>query len=95
MSIHLPPQGVTQRPDDDINSGSCSSSSDEDEDQNDPKTWNDWVSDSQENRECHSLFEVKKLPSVAKAVEYDEQTHGFNVDRVSGNLGQHIPSFFS
>ena len=90
MSIRLHPQDVIQRPEDDLDSGSCLSSSDEDEDQNDPKTWDDWVSDSQELRECCSLFEDKKLPSVAKAVEYDEQTHGFNLDRVSSKLGKYL-----
>lgn len=87
MSIRLPPQDVIQGPEDDIDSGSCLSSSEEDEDQNDPKTWDDWVSDSQENRECCSLFEDKKLASVANVIEYDEQTHGFNLDRVSRKLG--------
>jgi len=92
MSIRLHLQDTTQRPEDDIDSGSCLSSSDEDEDQNDPKTWDDWVSDSQENRECCSLFEDKKLASAAKAIEYDEQTHGFNLDRVSSKLGESILS---
>lgn len=90
MSIHLPPQDVIQGPEDDIDSGSCLSSSDEDEDQNDPKTWDDWVSDSQENRGCYSLFEDKKLASVAKAIEHDEQTHKFNVDRVSSKFGERL-----
>ena len=90
MSIRLHPQDVIQGPEDDIGSGSCSSSSDEDEDQNDPKTWDDWVSDSQENRECYSLFEDKKLASFPKAVEYDEQTHGFNLDHVTNKLGGSI-----
>ena len=90
MSIRLHPQDVIQGPEDDIDSGSCLSSSDEDEDQNDPKTWDDWVSDSQGNRECYSLFEDKKLASVAKAVEYDDKTHGFNLDRVSSKLGEPI-----
>ena len=88
MSIHLPPQDVIQGPEDDVDFVSCLSSSEEDEDQNDPKTWDDWVSDSQENRECYSLFEDKKLASVAKAIEYDEQTYGFNLDRVSNKLGE-------
>jgi hypothetical protein len=88
MSIRLHPQDVIQGPGDDVDSGSCLSSSNEDEDQNDPKTWDDWVSDSQENRECYSFFEDKKLASVAKAIEYDEQTHGFNLDRVSSKLGE-------
>jgi len=90
MSIRLHPQDVIQGPEDDIDSGSCLSSSNEDEDQNDPKTWDDWVSDSQGDRECYSLFEDKKLASVAKAVEYDEQTYGFNLDRVSSMLGEPI-----
>ena len=85
MSIRLHPQDV---PEDDDNLGSCLSSSDDDEDQNDPKTWDDWVSDSQESRDCYSLFEDKKLPSAAKAIEYDEQTHGFSLDRVSSKFGE-------
>lgn len=92
MSIRLHPQDVIQDPEGDDDSGSCFSSSDEDEDQNDPKTWDDWVSDSQENRECYSLFEDKKLASVTKAIEYDEQTHKFNLDRVSGGLGESTSS---
>lgn len=88
MGIRLHPQDIIEGPQDDIDSGSCLSSSDEDEDQNDPKTWNDWISDSQENSVCYSLFDDKKLASVAKAIEYDEQTHGFNLDRVSGELGE-------
>lgn len=91
MSVRFSPQDVIQRPSDDIESGSCSSSSDEDEDQNDPETWGGWVSDSGENRECRSLFEEKKLSSVAKAIEYDELTHGFNLDRVSEKLGETPP----
>lgn len=90
MSIHLPPQDVIQGSEDDIDSGSCVSSSDEDEDQDDPKTWDDWVSDSQENKECYSLFEDKKLSSVQSALEYDEQTHGFNLDRISSKLGDAV-----
>jgi len=87
MSLRFHSQDIIHGPDD-IDSESCLSSSDEDEDQNDPKTWDDWVSDSQENRECCSLFEDKKLASVAKVIEYDEQTHRFNLDRVSGKLGE-------
>ena len=85
MSIRFHPQDVIQEPEDNVDSGSCLSSS-EDEDQNDPKTWDDWISDSQESRECYSFFEDKKLASAAKAAEYDEQTHGFNLDRVSSKL---------
>ena len=93
MSIHLPPQSVIQEHKDDTDSESClSSSSDEDEDQNDPRTWDNWVSDSQENKECYSLFEDKKFFSVQKTLEYDEQTHGFSLDRVSSTLGKVIPS---
>jgi protein arginine N-methyltransferase 3 len=88
MSIRLHPQDVLE---DDDNLGTCLSSSDDDEDQNDPKTWDDWVSDSQESRDCYSLFEDKKLPSAAKAIEYDEQTHGFSLDRVSSKLGESAP----
>lgn len=94
MSIRLHPQDVIQGPEDEIDSGTCLSSSDEDEDQNDPKTWDDWVSDPQENRESFSLFEDKRLASAAKAIEYDEQTHGFNLDRVSSKLSESIPSSF-
>lgn len=92
MSIHLPPQDVIRGPEGDIDSGSCLSSSDEDEDQNDPKTWDDWASDPQEKKECYSLFEEKKLPSVVKALEYDDQMHGFNMDRVSSKLGNVTPN---
>lgn len=88
MSIRLHPQDVIQAPSDEIDSGPELSSSDEDEDQNDPKTWDDWVSDSPENRECYSLFEDKKLSSVARAVEYDEETHGFNLNKISSKLGE-------
>ena len=86
MSIRLSPQDVIQGPDADANPGPCLSSSDDDEDQNDPRTWDDWISDSQENRECYSLFDDKKLASVVKAVEHDEQTHAFNLDRLSSKL---------
>jgi len=92
MSIRIHRQDVIQGPEDDIDSGSCLSSSDEDEDQNDPKTWDDWISDSQENRACYSLFEDKKLASVLKTIDYDEQTHKFNLDRVSNKLGEPTPS---
>ena len=91
MSIHLSPRDVIQGPGD-IDSGSNLSSSDEDEDQNDPRTWDDWVSDSQDNRECYSLFEDKKLSSVAKALEYDDQRYRFNLNRVSSKLGTVISS---
>jgi protein arginine N-methyltransferase 3 len=81
MSVHLPP-----RPDvaaDDSSENDSLSSSEEDEEE---ETWDDWVSDSLEQRICKSLFEEKFLSSVEEALAYDKETHGFDLNALSSKL---------
>ena len=86
MSIRLPaPQNIPD-PDELLESGSsCSESSDEEEED---QTWDDWVSDSEAQRECPSLFEDKTLPSAEEALRYDSETHGFSLNSVCSKLGK-------
>ena len=56
---------------------SSNSSSDIDDDQ-----WNDWISDSNAEQECKSLFDDKQFPSVQAAAAYDKEIHHFVLDDV-------------
>lgn len=51
------------------------------------ETWSDWVSDSMSKQPCQSLFEDKTLPSVSEALEYDKNTHGFDLNALCSKLG--------
>ncbi|KAJ7874239.1 protein arginine N-methyltransferase [Mycena olivaceomarginata] len=75
MSVRLPPR--TTIPEDDSGSEEGTVSSEEDDEE---ETWDDWVSDSMQQRSCRSLFEDKVLPSVEEALAYDKETHGFDLD---------------
>ncbi|KAA1472227.1 S-adenosyl-L-methionine-dependent methyltransferase [Dentipellis sp. KUC8613] len=48
------------------------------------ETWSDWVSDSAQK--CQSLFEPKTFPSVADALAFDRDTHGFDLEAVCKRL---------
>ncbi|KAJ7119821.1 protein arginine N-methyltransferase [Mycena epipterygia] len=80
MSVHLPPRSSI--PEDDSDDGTLSSVEDEEEEE----TWDDWVSDSMEQRPCRSLFDGKVLPSVEAAIAYDKNTHGFDLDAFCAGL---------
>jgi protein arginine N-methyltransferase 3 len=86
MSVRLPPR--TTIPEDDSGSEEGTVSSEEDDEE---ETWDDWVSDSMQQRSCRSLFEDKVLPSVEEALAYDKETHGFDLDahcaRLCGSIG--------
>ncbi|KAH9480672.1 Ribosomal protein arginine N-methyltransferase rmt3 [Psilocybe cubensis] len=83
MSLHLPPPACVADIVNDSDSDSVSSSDSEDE--ND-QTWDDWVSDSNEQQETKSLFDETVLPSVERALAYDSETHHFNLDDFCKNL---------
>ncbi|PCH40423.1 arginine N-methyltransferase 3 [Wolfiporia cocos MD-104 SS10] len=64
-------------------SGSDRSSSTDDADE----TWDDWVSDSMENRPCKSLFEQDKtFTTVAEAVNHDKLVYGIDLDDLCARL---------
>ncbi|KAJ7166306.1 protein arginine N-methyltransferase [Mycena crocata] len=76
MSVRLPPHSSIPE-DDSSDDGSTSSTGDNEEEE---ETWDDWVSDSMEQRPCRSLFEEKVLPSVEETLVYDRETHGFDLN---------------
>ncbi|KAJ7618910.1 protein arginine N-methyltransferase [Mycena polygramma] len=82
MSVHLLGRSNVPEDDSDSEEGTVSSTEDNDEEE----TWDDWVSDSMEQRPCRSLFEDKMLPSVEEALAYDKKTHGFDLDGLCGRL---------
>ena len=86
MSIRLPRPQTIPDPEETIESGSSSSESEGDEDQN----WDDWVSDSNEQQECRSLFDEAVLPSVEAAVKHDISTHSFDINEFSSKLGTSV-----
>lgn len=79
MSLHFSAQDVV------INtpeSGSSQSSEDEQD-----LTWEDWVSDSLENRPCKSLFDQdKEFPSVTESLNHDKLAHGVDLDAICSKL---------
>ncbi|KAJ7712993.1 protein arginine N-methyltransferase [Mycena metata] len=81
MSVRLPPRSTIPEEDSGSEEGSLSSSEDDEE-----ETWDDWVSDSMEQRPCKSLFEDKVLPSVQEALAYDKASHGFDLDALCSEL---------
>ncbi|KAF8194371.1 arginine N-methyltransferase 3 [Mycena galopus ATCC 62051] len=76
MSVRLPPRSTI--PEDE--SGSEEGTGSGEEETEEEETWDDWVSDSMQQRPCRSLFEDKVLPSMEAAVAYDKETHGFDLD---------------
>jgi len=44
--------------------------------------WNDWISDSNTEQECKSLFDDKHFPSVQAAAAYDKENHHFVLNDV-------------
>ncbi|KAJ6554983.1 protein arginine N-methyltransferase [Mycena vulgaris] len=81
MSVHLPPPSSIPE-DDRSEDGTLSSAEDDDAEE----TWDDWVSDSMQQRPCRSLFDEKDLPSVEDALVYDKDTHGFDLDAFCARL---------
>ncbi|KAJ6453197.1 protein arginine N-methyltransferase [Mycena vitilis] len=82
MSVHLIGRSNVPEDDSDSEDGTVSSTEDNDEEE----TWDDWVSDSMEQRPCRSLFEDEVLPSVQEVLAYDKKTHGFDFDALCGRL---------
>ncbi|KAJ7101532.1 S-adenosyl-L-methionine-dependent methyltransferase [Mycena belliarum] len=80
MSVHL--LGRSTIPEDESSGEDSISSAGDDAEE----TWDDWVSDSMQQRPCRSLFEQKDLPSVEEALSYDRNTHGFDLDAFCGRL---------
>lgn len=79
MSLHFAAQDVAINYSD---SGSSQSSEDEQD-----LTWEDWVSDSLENKPCKSLFDYEKtLPSVTEALSHDKSAHGVDLDAICSKL---------
>ena len=79
MSLHYAAQDVAIN---DSDSGSSQSSEDEQD-----LTWEDWVSDSLENKPCKSLFDYEKtLPSVTEALSHDKSAHGVDLDAICSKL---------
>ncbi|KAL6300670.1 S-adenosyl-L-methionine-dependent methyltransferase [Sparassis latifolia] len=63
--------------------GHSSSSQEEDED----LTWEDWVSDSVDNRPCRSLFDQDKtFTTVAEALNHDRLVYGVDVEDITARL---------
>ncbi|KAJ7465038.1 protein arginine N-methyltransferase [Mycena latifolia] len=81
MSVRLPPRSSVPE-EDGSEDGTPSSAEDDDEEE----TWDDWISDSMQQRPCRSLFDEKDLPSVGEALAYDRNTHGFDLDVFCGRL---------
>ena len=79
MSVHLPaPAHISDQIDDDDDSAS------ENDDQD--QTWDDWVSDSNVEQQCKSLFDDTVLPSVEAVLAYDKETYHFSLDEVCKRL---------
>ena len=79
MSIHLPPPTVCTQLNNDSDSNLESSNSDlSDGDQ----AWDDWITDSDDEQKCRSLFDDILLPSVAEALVYDKEFHNFSLKDV-------------
>lgn len=82
MSLHLlPPAALENQENEDSD---CETSESENDDQN----WDDWVSDSLIRAPCPSLFDEKSLPSVEEALNYDKETHGFDLNGLCTKLCQ-------
>ncbi|KAJ7205187.1 protein arginine N-methyltransferase [Mycena pura] len=81
MSVRLPPRSSIPEDEGASDDGTLSTEDDEAE-----ETWDDWVSDSMEQRPCRSLFEDKLLPCVQDALAFDKDMHGFDLDAVCGRL---------
>jgi len=61
---------------------SVSSSEDSDDDEN----YDDWLSASGDPP-ARSLFEERDLVNISEALKYDRDTHGFDLDAFSKQLG--------
>ena len=81
MSVRLPAPAHISDPIDNEDSGPSESESDDDD-----QTWDDWVSDSDTQQQCKSLFCHKVLPSVEAALAYDKETYHFSLDEACKRL---------
>ena len=61
-------------------------SSSEDEEDEADLNWDDWVSDSADQRPCKSLFEDKTLSSVSDVLNHDKTPHGFDLEGAFSRL---------
>ena len=55
--------------------------------------WDDWISDSNAQQQCKSLFDDMYFPTVQAAAAYDKETHKFVLDEVCKTLCEHLVSF--
>ena len=73
MSFHLPPPDNISAPNSDLEDSSASSEGEDEE------TWDDWVSDSNTQQGCKSLFDEKILSCVEDAVAYDRENYKVDI----------------
>ncbi len=76
MSIHLPPPTIRTNDSDSNLESSNSDLSDGDQ------AWDDWITDSDDEQKCRSLFDDILLPSVDEALIYDKEIHDFSLNDV-------------
>jgi hypothetical protein len=82
MSVRLPaPAHISDQINDDDDSGPSESESEDDD-----QTWDDWVSDSNVQQQCKSLFCDQVLPSLEAALAYDKETYHFSLDEACKRL---------
>ncbi|KAF8837755.1 S-adenosyl-L-methionine-dependent methyltransferase [Paxillus ammoniavirescens] len=83
MSIRFAVPPPTQ---DDVDDHSTSSGSDSEDYTEEDNNFEDWVSDQAQIQPCRSLFEDKRFPTSAGALEFDRSTHGFDLDATCKRL---------
>lgn len=83
MSVHIPASaiGTSYEDDDDHSDGSGQS----EEDNKELESFDDWL---EAERQCKSLFDDKLLGSTSICVQYDKESHGFDLIEVSTKLGE-------
>lgn len=89
MSLRLPPPTAASDPISDSESNSSSETDDENE-----ETWDDWVSDSNTQQKCKSLFDEKVFPSPNEALAYDKKAHQFDLDDVCKSLCEYTIAIY-
>ncbi|KAF9220251.1 S-adenosyl-L-methionine-dependent methyltransferase [Gyrodon lividus] len=83
MSIRFVVPPPTQ---DDVDDHSTSSDSDSEDDVEEDNNFEGWVSDQAQIQPCRSLFDDKSFPTAAGVLEFDQSTHGFDLDATSKKL---------
>ncbi|PAV16987.1 S-adenosyl-L-methionine-dependent methyltransferase [Pyrrhoderma noxium] len=70
----------------DIEHGHPPVSDDSSEEDDDDDDWNDWVSDSETQHPCLSLFDGSLHPSVEAVLEYDTEKFNVNINELTSRL---------